>query len=250
MGEGMRLALLSLAHISLCRYGNPFGWSPWVLDEDQTADKLARCVALHKAGKIGGVYLVCGCGALPSLIECGYYPSGDPVRTCWAGHSDQMMHEVVYRFAEAMPVTVSVGLPTDFKGLNALRDECLKIRGADNEQAKSITLVFDASGANADERVEAVCSTCDRSTAFYRLESRPIGTPVWTGVDYATMSARLQTLVRRGQGFNGDIAVFNNGLDSPNLWNTALAAMYESRGATVAQPLETMPQEGDAGGEV
>lgn len=240
----MRLALLSLAHISLCRDANPFGWSPWVLDADQAADKLARCVALHKAGRISGVYLVCGCGALPTEIVCGYYPSGDPVKTCWAGHSDQMMHEVVYRFAEAMPVTVSVGLPTDFRGLNALRDECVKIG------SKRIELVFDASGANADERVEAVRNTCCRIGVNHRLESRPLGEPVHGEVLHATMSARLQAMVRRGQGFNGDIAVFNNGLGSPNLWSEPLAQIYERGGATVAQPLETMPQEGDAGGGV
>lgn len=241
----MRLALLSLAHISLCNDANPFGWSPWVLDADQAADKLAQCEALHKAGRIGGVYLVCGCGALPSLVECGYYPSGDPVQTCWAGHTDGMMHEVVYQFAEVMPVTVSIGLPAGWSGLDALADECRRIKAG----SMPIEFVLDASGSNASARVRATIGTIEDARVMCRLESRPLNGPLDDTDRFATMSARLQTLVHRGQGFAGDIAVFNHGQDK-NRWNEPLALIYERGGATVAQPLETMPVEGDAGGGV
>jgi hypothetical protein len=231
-----RLANLSLGHISRCSPENELGWHTWVNDEAQVIGKLTRAAKLLAAEQISGVYLVGGCGMLPSLIPCGAKANGQQATTCWAGHSQGPMHELVYRFAELMPVVTSIGLPADFAGLNALRDECARIRGG------KIELVFDASGANTDSRIDAVRELCTRTGTGHRLESRPVGAPTHADAMYATMPARVKALIPRGQRFAGDIVPFHSGTDA-NAMNETLAIMCENRGATVAQPLESFPEQ-------
>jgi hypothetical protein len=156
------------------------------------------------------------------------------------------MHELVWAFAKAMPVVVSIGLPGDWAGLDALADECGRIKA----EKLPIELVLDASGANASARVRATLGTIEDAHVLCRLESRPLNGPLDDTDRFVTMSTRGQALLRRGMGMAGDIVFFNNGLGSPNLFSEPLALMFEKRGCTVVQPLARMIEEGDAGGGV
>lgn len=225
----MRLAGLSLSRIGLCSNDNPLGWQKWVDDEEQSAEKLARCKALFDAGSISGVYLVGGCGKLKKLMPCGEYDNGDDCMTCWAGHTQGGLNKIVYDFAEMVPVTVSIGLPHDFDGLDLFRREC--------ESLEDVSFVLDATGGNTSIRVRA----CQLACPGVRLESRPLPGHEVHPEDtlYVTMASRAIRIMQERGSLDGDIVFFNNGNDR-NHWNEALALLFESRGVTVVQPLETI----------